>query len=366
MTVSLNGTSGIVFNDASTQNTSAFTGGFAFRNRLINSDMRIDQRNAGASVSTSGSFPVDRFAVGSTGSVTFTAQRSTTAPAGFINSVLWTTGTGAAPTSTQQSNISQGVEGLNVSDFGWGTASAVTVTLSFWVRSSLTGTFCVAITNNSRSYPATYTISAANTWEQKTITIAGDTSGTWVTTNERAFRVVFDYGTGSNRLGTANIWQSGEYISVSGATQVCATSGATFYITGVQLEKGSTATSFDYRPYSTELQLAQRYYWKITAQTIGDQLGVGLNTTTTTGTYFLSFPVAMRTNPTALEQTGTAGDYRIYHNVVTTCSSVPTFSSASTYATRTTFTVASGLTTGQASFPQAQSTNAYLAWSAEL
>jgi hypothetical protein len=269
MTVSINGTSGLVFNDASSQNTSAFTGGFAFRNRIINGDMRINQRALGTvnPINTDGlKYTVDRWWVyNSNASSKFSVQQSSDAPAGFSNSFLVTSSSAYSVSSSDEFDIGQQIEGFNFADMAWGTASARAVTLSFWVKSSLTGTFGGSLMNNAynRSYPFTYSISSANTWEQKTITVAGDTTGTWVgSTNGVGLRVIFGLGVGSNKSGTAGAWAAAEYESATGATSVVGTNGATFYITGVQLEKGSTATSFDYRPYSTELQLAQRYYFK--------------------------------------------------------------------------------------------------------
>ena len=235
-----------------------------FRNRLINGGMTIDQRNAGASVAfnSSSNFGVDRFKTYTTVGSGSTVQRSTTAPAGFINSLLFTVGTGASPSAADECIFFQPIEGLNVADLGFGTASASPVTISFQVRSSVTGTYAFRICNQlvNRSYVATYTINAANTWETKSVTIAGDTSGTWLTNNSVGILLTFDLGSGSNYNTTAGAWQAGAFTRTSGCVNFIATSGATFYITGVQLEKGSTATSFDYRPYTTELQLAQRYY----------------------------------------------------------------------------------------------------------
>ena len=133
--------------------------------------------------------------------------------------------------------------------------------LSFWVRSSLTGTFGGALQNGAgnRSYPFSYAVVAANTWEQKAVTIVGDTSGTWLTTNGIGIEAFFSLGAGSTVSGTAGAWAASGLISATGAVSVVGTNGATFYITGVQLEKGSTATSFDYRPYGTELALCRRY-----------------------------------------------------------------------------------------------------------
>ena len=234
-----------------------------FKNRLINSAMVIDQRNAGASVTFNDeTFPVDRFRGHCTQTSKLTAQRSSTAPAGFSNSLLLTSSSAYSVTSGDIFVLGQGIEGFNVGDLGWGTANAQTITLSFWVRSSLTGTFGGALRNSAgdRAYPFTYTISVANTFEYKTVTVVGDTSGTWLTDNGVGIRLVFSLGAGSTYSGTAGAWAGSNFWSATGATSVVGTNGATFYITGVQLEKGSTATSFDYRPYGTELQLAQRYF----------------------------------------------------------------------------------------------------------
>lgn len=262
MSTQISGTSGVIFPDASTQNTAAT--GFGFKNRIINGAMMIDQRNAGASVTpTDGQYLVDRFLTGVSQASKLTAQQSSTAPAGFSNSLLITSSSAYSVTSTDYFDIQQRIEGFNTADLMWGTANAATVTLSFWVRSSLTGTFGGCIRNSGQiySYVFSYTINAANTWEQKTITIAGPTSGTWIgATNGIGMIVQFALGMGSTLSNTAGSWYSGNYRSATGATSVVGTNGATFYITGVQLEKGSTATSFDYRPYGTELQLCQRYY----------------------------------------------------------------------------------------------------------
>jgi hypothetical protein len=262
MTMTINGTSGLVFNDASTQNTAAT--GFGFKNRILNGSMVLDQRNAGASVTptVSGTYTLDRWRVGITQSSKFSVQQVSTAPTGFINSALITSTSAYSVVSGDQFNFSQYIEGFNTSDLGWGTANAQPVTLSFWVRSSLTGTFGGSFRNNAnnRSYPFSYTISAANTWEQKSITIAGDTTGTWLTNNGAGIYLTFSMGAGSTYSGTAGAWAGANYGSATGAVSVVGTNGATFYITGVMLEKGSTATNYDVRPYGTELALCQRYY----------------------------------------------------------------------------------------------------------
>jgi len=263
MTTSIGGTTGVTFPDGSIQNTAAT--GFGFKNRIINGAMVIDQRNAGASVTlaSGGTYTIDRWQGYEDTDGVMTAQQNSSAPTGFINSLKLTTTTAdSSLASTQFALIQQKIEGLNIADLGWGTASAATVALSFWVRSSLTGTFGGSLRNSAqdRSYPFTFTISVADTWEQKTVTIAGDTSGTWLTTNGIGIQVAFGLGVGSTYSGTAGAWAAAQYFSATGATSVIGTLNATFYITGVQLEKGSTATSFDYRPYGTELALCQRYY----------------------------------------------------------------------------------------------------------
>jgi hypothetical protein len=237
------------------------------RNRIINGAMTIDQRNAGASLTVNAAaafFPVDRFfGYGQATDGVFTIQQSTAAPAGFVNSIIATITTADASIgSTQEYGISQNIEGLNVADLAWGTANAQPVTLSFWVRSSVTGTFGGSLSNSGygRAYAYSYTISAANTWEYKTITIAGDTTGTWLTNTGAGIRVRWNLGTGSSYLGTANVWSGSFANAPTGSVQLISTLGATFQITGVQLEEGTAASPFENRLIGTELQLCQRYF----------------------------------------------------------------------------------------------------------
>jgi hypothetical protein len=302
MTVSISGTSGITFPDGSLQTAAASP--LVLRNRIINGDMRIDQRNAGAAVTTSGAFPVDRFAVENSSDGAFSAQQDSTAPTGFVNSLKVTVTTADASIgATQLLQIQHKIEGLNVADLAWGTANAKTVTLSFWVRSSLTGTFGGAIINsaNDRSYPFTYTISSANTFEYKTITIAGDTSGTWLTTNGVGLKVNFGLGIGSTYSGTAGLWAGALYLSATGATAPLSTLNSTFYITGVQLEQNTSATPFERRLYGQELANCQRYYETGTAYgegytTINAPIGIGY-----------IFKVTKRVAPTTTYPTFTNG-----------------------------------------------------------
>jgi hypothetical protein len=369
MPVIIDGSQGLTFPDNSRQ----YNGYFGFKNRIINGDMRIDQRNAGASVTVNDAakfYPVDRFfGLGQSADGVFTLQQSSTAPAGFTKSIIATVTTADASIgATQQYYISQRLEGFNTADFAWGTASAVAVTLSFWTRSSLTGTFGGALQNDAqdRSYPFTYTISAANTWEQKTINIAAITTGTWETTSNSGIRLYFDIGMGSTYLGTAGAWASADYRGATGQTNIIATNGATFYITGVQLEEGVVSTDFDVLPYGTQLQLCQRYYQRLYANNT-QKFALARNPNTTEAYGVIPFYVPMRVAPSALEQSGTAANYSINHGLtVTTCSAVPAINTATLNNIEVYFTVASGLTAGQASVLRSVAPDQYLGWSAEL
>jgi hypothetical protein len=235
------------------------------RNRIINGDMRIDQRNAGAAVTIVANQPqyiTDRFIVRGTQASKLTAQQSTTAPTGFSNSLLCTSSSAYSVTSSDYFVVEHRIEGYNASDLVFGTVSTSSITLSFWIRSSLTGTFGGALGNSAldRAYPFAYTISSANTWEKKTIAISGDTSGTWLTNNGIGLTVFWGLGAGATLSGTAGSWSGSTYVSATGATSVVGTNGATFYITGVQLEPGSVATPFERRSYGQELALCQRYF----------------------------------------------------------------------------------------------------------
>ena len=240
---------------------------FGFKNRIINGAMVIDQRNAGASVTpTSGLYTLDRYKFDLTQTSKITTQQNAgavTPPVGFSNYLGITSSSAYSVLAGDYFLFSQAIEGFNFSDMAWGTANAKTITLSFQVYSSLTGTFGGAISNSAqnRSYPFTYSIPVANTWTTISITIAGDTTGTWIgATNGIGLRIYWNLGTGTTFSGTSGAWAAATYLSATGATSVVGTNGATFYITGVQLEKGSTATSFDYRDIGTELFLCQRYY----------------------------------------------------------------------------------------------------------
>jgi hypothetical protein len=237
-----------------------------FKNRIINGQMAISQRGT-SFVSPTDAYTIDRWEMQESTDGTVTVTQETDAPTGFSFSQKFTvTSADASLAATQALTVGQYIEGFNTADLVFGSASAATITLSFWVKSSLTGTFGGALQNSARtrSYPFTYTISSASTWEQKTVTIAGDTSGTWIgATNGIGLRVYFGLGVGSTYSGTAGAWAATNYYSATGAISVIGTNSATWAVTGVQLEKGSTATSFDYRSYGQELLLCQRYYQRL-------------------------------------------------------------------------------------------------------
>jgi hypothetical protein len=338
--------------------------------------MRIDQRNAGASVTALDAYAVDRWQYEGSQTSKSTLQQnaaSVTPPVGFKNYYGATSSSAYSVTSTDFFFIGQRIEGFNVADLGWGTANAATVTLSFWVRSSLTGTFGGSLTNNSstRSYPFSYTISSANTWEQKTITIAGDTSGTWVTNNGIGIRVRISLGAGSTYSGTAGSWAGADYRSATGATSVVGTNGATFYITGVQLEKGTTATSFDYRPYGTELALCQRYFYKASNPTGASTNYVGItgaiSTTRCIGAVVV-LPVPMRLSPLGGMSVTTSGTLLLYTvNLGSsfTVTSITPYAGDGATSTSIEINVASGLTAGT-SYLLGVLPSASVSYSAEL
>ena len=287
----------------------------AGRNRIINGDMRIAQRGTSA-VTTNGAFPVDRFLVAHGTDGAFSLQQDSSAPTGFVNSIKWTTTTADATLgATQFSMVRQKIEGTNVSDLAFGSASAKTVTLSFWVRSSLTGNFGGSITNSAqnRCYPFSYTISVADTWEQKSITISGDTTGTWLTTTGIGIDVFWGLGVGSTYSGTAGAWTStANLYSFTGAVSVIGTLNATWQITGVQLEAGSVATPFERRLYGQELALCQRYAWRCS-----QYMGYASSTANVI-TSAVPYPVQMRAAPTLetgasfIVNFGSAGTPAIY------------------------------------------------------
>jgi hypothetical protein len=316
---------------------------FGFKNRIINGAMTIDQRNAGASQSFSyntGGYTVDRFIVTKVNGWTygFTTQQVTDAPAGFVKSLKVTQGASADSTSSNTySYVSQSIEGYNIADLGWGTANAKAITVSFWAKSSLTGTFSFAAYNaGAQSYVATYSLPVANTWTYITITVPGPTSGTFNTDNTSGIMLIWNLGTNFYTTSPSSSWQSGNILSALGATVLWTTANATFNITGVQLEVGTQATSFDFRDYGRELILCQRYFE--TNYNIGTAPANGVSVTdgykyglNTAGQLYLNqikFQVSKRATPTLTyyrpSQTTTDGQWGVYNGGWATVSGTTT------------------------------------------
>jgi hypothetical protein len=275
---------------------------YSMKNRLINGAMMIDQRNAGASVTpTSSSYTLDRWQMDIGLASKFSVQQVSDAPAGFINSIKLTVVSSYTPASDAMF-FRQNIEGFNVADLGYGTSSAQPIAISFWVKASVTGTYSVTIGNNANnySYISTYTVSSANTWQYITLTLVGPTAGTWLTNSNTGLRLKFDIGSGSNYNGTAGVWSAADVGRTSSSVVLGSNAGATWQITGVQLEKGSTATSFDYRPYGTELALCQRYYETINAGLGGASGNLSLS---------IGYKVEKRSSPTLTRISSGLGAY---------------------------------------------------------
>ena len=272
MSMILDGSNGVTFNDASLQGAAASP--YVLKNRIINGAMVIDQRNAGASVTPTADaqYTLDRWKVVLTQSSKFSVQQdagAVTPPTGFNDYLGVTSLSSYSVASGDIFAIQQNIEGYNAADLAWGTANAKTITLSFWVRSSLTGTFGGSVLNSAadRSYLFSYSIPTANTWTQISVTIAGDTSGTWLVTNGVGIAVRFSLGAGSTFSGTVNVWQAGNIGQPTGSVSVVGTNAATWYVTGVQFEIGTSATPFERRLYNQELANCQRYFEKYSATT---------------------------------------------------------------------------------------------------
>jgi hypothetical protein len=370
--------SGIQFSDASTQTAAASP--YVLKNRIINGDMRIDQRNAGASVTASvGSsvtYTLDRWAYNQNITSKYTIQQnagSVTPPVGFANYLGVTSTSAYSVASGDFIQIEQRIEGFNFADLAWGTANAKTITLSFWVRSSLTGTFGAWLGNSdgNRIYPISYSISSANTWEQKTVTIAGDTTGTWVgSTNGTGLRLVFVIGYGTTYQGTVtNTWNAATFYAPTGATSVVGTNGATLYITGVQLEQNTSATPFERRLYNQELANCQRYYWEMARGSLSSNatnswMGEGGFYSTSQYNLPVMFPVTMRTSPT-LNVSNTSAYFGLDTPTGQTFATFAIFQ-PSIYGTLIYATGLSGGTAGYACSAFTRNAAAFCAFSAEL
>jgi hypothetical protein len=288
------------------------TGPLSNRNLIINGAMQIAQRGTSLSLSNSSEYLLDRFRTFKSHTATATVTQSSDAPAGFNNSWLITVGTGATTGASDELQVAQPIEGFNAAQLNLGTASATSFTLSFWVKSSLTGTFAVAFQSDLAvdTYVATYTIAVVNVWEYKTITVPATTVGTWLKNSGIGLSVVFDLGSGSNQEATPNVWTTGNKVTASGTTKVANTSGATWQITGVQLEAGTVATPFEHRSFGQELALCQRYFCKtydidvVPGATSNGSNGSIRVTSISTTSYMTfgnwRFPVSMRSVPSII------------------------------------------------------------------
>jgi len=296
--------------------------GISFKNRIINGNMAIDQRNAGASVTPANfDYLTDRWQFRASQGSKFTAEQTVSgvsAPTGFTDYLGMTSTSAYSVGSGEQFGIRQFIEGVNIYDLAWGTANARTVTLSFWVRSSLTGTHSGALGNSGdgRAYPFSFTVSTSNTWEYKTVTIPGDTTGTWLTTNGIGIKVSFNLGAGSSMLAAAGAWTTGEIVGATGSVSVVGTNGATFYLTGVQLEVGTQATTFTLAggSYGAELALCHRYYYRVTNNgSTYTTFAIGRAYSSTEGNATVYMPVPMRASPTIGKSafSGSNWDYSI-------------------------------------------------------
>ncbi len=353
------------------------------RNLIINGASKINQRTTGTVTNGETYGAVDRFVGFAAAGGTFTLAQSTDAPDGFANSILATvTSADSSIASGDFYGISQRIEGNNVYHLAFGSSAAKTLTISFYVKSSVTGTFGGAIRNNAvdRSFNFSYTINSANTWELKTYTIEGDTSGTWLTDAGIGLRVSWSLGDGSSRLQAAGQWGAGNFAGVTGQTNLITTGSATLQLTGVQLEIGSVATEFEHRTFGEELALCQRYYRRMERADSSDslnaigrgvaaiRLGLAQVQSTTRANGVIEFPVAMRAVPTLEVSAVTDIDFAVTSN--TPPATDFTLDSSTSYSVQNAFLRFSdstaGLTVGQAGRLQFNDALKHIAFDAEL
>lgn len=245
------------------------SGGSAIGNNvIINPEMVFAQRGTSfASLTSANTYTLDRWVYSKTGTMVYTASQETDVPTVAAASYLFRNSYKLIVTTAQTSIGSGDSNALvqRVEGYNWATIAQRAVTLSFWVKASLTGTYCVSLVNSGtdRSYVAEYTINSANTWEQKTITIsASPSAGTWNYTNGIGIYLYFTLSVGSTFQTTANAWQTGAFYGTSNQVNHAATLNNTFFLTGVKLESGSSATAYIGRDFTTETELCQRYYQK--------------------------------------------------------------------------------------------------------
>jgi len=350
-------------------------------NLLINGAMQVTQRSAVGTAVTGltlgGYLTADRWytSLNTLGTWSETTNNDAPTGSGFRNSFkLACTTANASPAAGAVLRIAQPIEGQNLQSIRKGTASAQTLTLSFWVASFQTGTFiCELVDNdNSRSVSKAYTVNASNTWEYKTITFPADTTGVFDNDANESLSVNWWVGAGSTYTSGTLQTTWGTLTSANravGQTNGASSTSNRWNMTGAQLTVGSVATPFQFNSYADDLRACQRYYYRIKAEAISQFLSLSGQCYSTTGAIvYRNYPVTMRMTPTALEQSGTAADYKLLSASGSgiNCTSVPAFNSASTAQAVIDCTVASGLVAGNSTVLASTSTNAYLAWSAEL
>ena len=344
------------------------------KNIIINGAMQISQRiGTTATAITGGNYGIDRWHTYYDGN-SYTTQQVTDAPAGFYNSMkLTVTGT----TTPNYSFFGQRIEGLNVNHIGLGTANCQSFTVSFYVKSSVAGVYSISMTNGAGdlAYPVQYTINSADTWERKSMTIPPITSGTWVRDNTNGLYLRINLGSPGSRTAAADGWRSGNFDGANGSTGAvtwATTSGATFHMTGCQIEVGDSASDFEHRSHGEELALCERYYQVLLKH--GDGSG---GTTSTLGatalmynsTYMavpLTFRTRMRASPTLISA-NSSNCFRMYRS-----GGNDSFDDFSTGTGRTPYSIElyntsdmSG-TQGDSGFIETLNSNASLAVQAEL
>jgi hypothetical protein len=335
-----------------------------FKNRIINGAMVISQRFGTSNNNNAGnSYTLDRFVSNSSPFNCAQNLNGVTPPGGFTKYLGFQTSVPTAISAGSYNGVAQAIEGYNIADFNWGSSNAVAATLSFWVYSSVTGTWGGVAYNDSfdYSYVFTYSIPVANTWTYITLTIPAPTTGTFNSTTSTGVKIYWSMGTGSTYSGTATgAWQAGGYLGATGAVAIANTNNATFYITGVQLEKGSIATSFDYRPYGTEFNLCQRYYSALPDTGAQNGLGAGVCLNSSLFYFVAVYPVPMRTAP-SFTSTGT-------FQVIVTTGYTPSSVTLNAAGTTSAALVAaiSGVTGGNGGFIRGGGSACSLNFSAEL
>jgi hypothetical protein len=346
------------------------------RNLVTNGAMRVSQR---ATTSTSDGYQTcDRWRGQFGGGAVTQSQQSLSSGAPYNEGFRYfmrLQNTTATTANNSYRNYQQRIEGQDVATCGWDhTSSSSYITLSFWVRSSVGQeyeAFVRTVDGTERVYSFPFTL-AADTWTKITETVPGNSSNQIDNDNGHGFSIAIiayygtDFTTASNADRTwRNRTSSGDYIPDMTSTW-SSTTNATFDLTGVQLETGSVATPFEHRSYGDDLARCQRYYYKLIADS-GDTFANGYNQNSTATRNILHFPVTMRVAPTALEQTGTAANYRVLHGTtVTACSAVPTLNASTVNTGEVQATTASGLTAGQGNALESNSNGTYLAFTAEL